>query len=95
MALDKDGNVWSWGDNSFGQLGNGNFDYNYSGAPVRVLKPGDVPLTNIVSIDAGFEHSLAIDRDDNVWVWGRNDEGQLGLGSDYFPESQKYAIQMP
>ena len=94
LALDKDGNVWAWGRNSSGQLGQGNFTA-YSNVPVQVKKSSEEPLTDIVTIDAGYEHSMAIDREDNIWVWGRNDDGQLGLGSDYFPESQKYAIQMP
>jgi alpha-tubulin suppressor-like RCC1 family protein len=92
MARDKNGNVWAWGDNSFGQLGKGDFRYNETEMPVQVKKPGDVPLTDIVTIDAGYEHSLAVDVDDRVWVWGRNQYGQLGLGNQ---DNEEYATLMP
>ncbi|MCM8816517.1 MAG: hypothetical protein NC913_03270 [Candidatus Omnitrophica bacterium] len=74
LALDKDGNVWAWGDNTSGQLGNGtNDDSNY---PVAVIG-----LPEIKSVAAGLNHSLAIDKDGNVWVWGYNGSGQFGNGS--------------
>jgi len=36
-------------------------------------------LTDIVYINAGFDYSLAIDVNGDIWVWGRNQTGQLGL----------------
>ena len=93
MALDKNGNVWAWGNNRYGQLGNGVFSAS-SNVPVQVMKPGDVPLTGIISIDAGFFHSLAVDEEGNVWVWGANDFGQLGLGYITYL-GEKYAKSMP
>ncbi len=66
--------------------------------PVRVQKDADgSPLTEIVYIDAGFEHSLAIDKDGQIWVWGRNEHSELGLGEDedYYHINQAYARKMP
>ena len=62
--------------------------------PVQVMKGVNDPLTDIVYIDAGFWHSTAIDEFGQIWVWGRNEKGQLGLGYVSF-EPQVYAIEMP
>ena len=34
-----------------------------------------------LAVTAGRYHSMAIDTDGKLWVWGRNTEGQLGLGA--------------
>lgn len=89
LALDKDGNVWAWGYNEYGQLGNGGYG---SGAkettPVKVKKKVDgivSDLTNIFYIDAGWLYSTAIDENGKFWVWGINQKGQLGLGDIISP----------
>ena len=92
--LDAGGRVYAWGSDEFGQLGNGDTETENKNAPVKVLKPDDSELTDIVYIDAGYEHSLAIDIDGNIWVWGRNSEAELGLGEDYYPENQPYAKKL-
>jgi alpha-tubulin suppressor-like RCC1 family protein len=72
IALKADKTVWAWGNNSQGQLGNG-------GAPGDSLAPVQVSgLTNIKSIAAGADHSLAVDESGNVFAWGSNSSGQLG-----------------
>jgi len=84
LALDVNGFVWAWGDNTSGQLGD-NSDVDKD-APVQVLSgeqdPGDPNsfLQYIQRISAGRsgEHSLALDVNNFVWAWGRNAEGQLG-----------------
>ena len=97
LALDKEGNVWAWGYNLYGQLGDGT-SYN-RWTPVRVEKIGEGSgyLTDIVYIDAGFNHSMAIDKSGSFgtfWVWGDNSFGKLGLGEGT-PGDQYYAVQMP
>ncbi len=84
LGLKSDGTVWAWGDNSFGQLGNGT--YTGSSSPVQVKDPrnetGATPLTGIVSVSAGEFHSLALKSDGTVWAWGDNTYGQLGHPMD-------------
>ena len=63
--------------------------------PGRVRKDASNFLDNIVYIDAGFEHSTAIDKYGNFWVWGSNEFGQLGLGEQYYPDDQPYAMKVP
>ncbi|SHK21757.1 Alpha-tubulin suppressor [Desulfatibacillum alkenivorans DSM 16219] len=78
LALGVDGTVWAWGDNEFGQLGDCS-DYDRK-APVQVMQSVDKPLDNVVAIAAGRAFSLALTRDGEVWAWGNNDVGQLGMG---------------
>ncbi len=87
LALDSTGNVYAWGDKTFGQLGNGEFTPGFSEAtPVQVCAAGQVKpcnsfITNIKAIAAGGNFSVALDTTGTVWTWGRNDAGQLGDGT--------------
>jgi alpha-tubulin suppressor-like RCC1 family protein len=76
LALDSSGQVWAWGVNSSGQLGNGTT--TASVVPVQV---DDSDLANVVAIAAGLSHNLAIDSAGRAWAWGRNLTGQLGDGT--------------
>ena len=71
LALRSDGTVWAWGDNGYGQLGNGTT--TNSETPVQVVGPGGSGyLTGIVAIAGGLYHSLALRSDGTVWTWGYN-----------------------
>ena len=74
LALKEDGSVWAWGDNTYGQLGNGT--YKRSTYPIQVKG-----LTGIVKIEAGGYHNFARSADGKVYVWGKGDRGQLGSGT--------------
>lgn len=74
LAVKKDGTLWSWGNNSFGQLGLGNRT-NYS-SPKQVGA-----LTNWSSVASITNASYAIKTDGTLWSWGNNANGQLGLGN--------------
>jgi alpha-tubulin suppressor-like RCC1 family protein len=83
VALDSNGNVWCWGYNDQGQLGDGT--RNTTAAitrPVKVIKnTDDQPLSGIKAIAANFMFTLALDEDGYVWGWGVNWNGTLGDGS--------------
>lgn len=70
----SDDTIWAWGNNYYGQLGNG-LDTN-STAPVLVNG-----LSNVSKIQGGYIHTLALVSGGNVWTWGNNRYGQLGDGS--------------
>ena len=77
LAVGSDGNAYAWGNNEFGQLGNGTTVQQNT--PVPVPKPAGAPKDfTYVQADAGGYHSLAIGSDGYVYAWGLNDHGQLG-----------------
>jgi alpha-tubulin suppressor-like RCC1 family protein len=71
LVLRKDRTVMAWGDNSYGQLGDGTTLSQNSPIWIRALE-------NIIAIAAGAVHCLAVDAGGNIWAWGRNDQGQVG-----------------
>ena len=93
LAVDQDGRVWAWGYNGYGQLGNGTT--TNSGVAVKVKNPaGTSDLENIVAVAAGGDGSqgasMALAEDGTIYVWGRNNKGQLGNG-----EVTNYATVLP
>jgi alpha-tubulin suppressor-like RCC1 family protein len=79
LALGDDGKVYAWGYNVFGQLGNNSTVQ--STVPVAV-SAGAIPAgVRIVAISAGIYHSLAVDENGQVYAWGYNAYGQLGINS--------------
>ncbi len=76
VMLKVDGSVWTYGQNEYGQLGIGSSQY--SDVPMKVAFPKNTVITKIAT---GEDHSLALDSEGNVWVWGRNQYYQLGNNS--------------
>ncbi len=75
LALLPDGTAWSWGSNANGKLGIGpTSGSQYVPAPIGAL-------TGITVVSAGDDHALALSGSGNVWSWGANASGQLGLGT--------------
>ena len=76
-AIRTDGTLWMWGSNIDGQLGTG------QATEVLQTQPVQVPLNGaVLAVAAGTGHTVAILEDGSLWVWGRNDQGQLGLDPD-------------
>ena len=67
-----DGDLWAWGRNDYGQLGDGTTTERHS--PVQVL-------TGVEAVAAGYGYSLALKTDGTLWAWGRNGYGELGDGT--------------
>ncbi|KAI5932354.1 E3 ISG15--protein ligase HERC5 isoform X2 [Manis javanica] len=83
LALSKGGELFAWGQNSYGQLGVGRI-FASTPTPEIVEHLSGVPL---VQISAGEAHSMALSMSGNIYSWGRNDFGQLGLGHTKNKES--------
>jgi len=73
------GKVYCWGNNLFGQLGNGSEVHSVDPLPIPGLP--DAPIT---ALSTGGGHACAIAQGD-VWCWGNNQFGQLGIGQSGNP----------
>ena len=73
-------NLWSWGYNNKGQLGQSNVINRSS--PVQIGA-----LTTWSNISVGIFSCLAIKTDGTLWSWGRNDFGQLGQSDRVYRSS--------
>lgn len=72
-ALKTDGTLWTWGDNSWGQLGNG------------TLSDTDTPsqvMDGVVAMDCGTHHMAALQTDGSLWMWGDNRFGGMRASAD-------------
>jgi len=86
-AIDMNGNVWSWGDNDQGQVGNGTVSTSQVLTPVQVTTDSaGNPFTGITAMCAYFsgntsEGWYAVKSDSTLWVWGQTLGGMRGNGT--------------
>ncbi|MCL2188393.1 MAG: hypothetical protein FWC16_07785 [Defluviitaleaceae bacterium] len=72
FIIKDDGNLWGWGSNRHGQLGDGTTEDRNS--PIKIME-------NVIAISAGGSFTMAIRNDGSLWAWGNNNRGQLGDGT--------------
>jgi alpha-tubulin suppressor-like RCC1 family protein len=77
LALAEDGTVWAWGQNAFGELGDG---CEGLACVNRGRAEQIADLTGVVAIASGAVHAIALKSDGTVWAWGGTNAGQLGRG---------------
>lgn len=77
VALKTDGTIWSWGRNEFGGLGLNISSLSFRSSPVQIGAG-----TNWSDVASGPDalHALAIKDTGQLWAWGYNQFGQLGVG---------------
>lgn len=78
LCVTEEGNVFSWGSNRFGQLGDSNVHVS-SGSRSLPRRVDDLKQIPCVAVAAGERHSVALSRKGEVYVWGDNACGQLGI----------------
>ena len=88
LAIREDGAVFGWGNNSYGQLGDGT--KISSTTPVETDLPGGLDMR----IDAGTKQSLAI-YDKSVYAWGGNWEGLLSNGENSHSRTPLKVLDLP
>ncbi|MEO7803836.1 MAG: hypothetical protein ABIS18_05285, partial [Actinomycetota bacterium] len=85
--------IRAFGDNAAGQLGDGTL--TSSSSPVSV-RSAAVLLESAVQVAAGGAHSLVLTENGEVWAWGSNDHGQLGVSPASLPRSTApVQVQIP
>ena len=81
MATKTDGTLWAWGSNGYGQLGLNSITPAFS-SPIQV---GTATNWNLLA--SGTYQSMSTKTDGTLWLWGRNNYGQLGLGDRVYRSS--------
>jgi alpha-tubulin suppressor-like RCC1 family protein len=74
LAIKTDGNLWSWGDNTYGQLGTNN-RIGYLSPTQAVLNANNWKQVSCSNVSAGIK------TDGTLWTWGNNSAGQLGTNN--------------
>ena len=72
-GIKKDGTLWLWGNNRSGKLGTN--DTSSKSSPVQTVLGG----TNWRQGATNYGNSGGIKDDGTLWIWGANDQGQLGI----------------
>lgn len=82
LAVREDGTVWAWGDNGYGQLGNGTTIG--SSVPIQVIGTGGNGHLNGISKLFAFEkNSFAVSGTGEAKSWGNNYNGMTGTSTSY------------
>ncbi|XP_054159354.1 RCC1 and BTB domain-containing protein 2-like isoform X2 [Oppia nitens] len=76
-ALTASGELYTWGHNTYHQLGNGNT--NPSSTPLLVTS--NLMGKRVIDVFCGSYHTLVLTDDGEVYAWGQNNCGQIGSGS--------------
>ena len=82
FAIDKDGHIWGWGLNNFGEIG---VQSNAGEDDAVILKPVKISYLEdhfITDIDGGEHHSLACTDKGELFTWGRVDGFQVGFAPE-------------
>ena len=85
LCADRDGNIYAFGDNSYSQLGFGPVFEEINPFEQPTLHPlfnNSHINTNYLQIACGSHHSGIIDGDNNIFLFGRNTFGQIGIGNN-------------
>jgi len=95
VAVMANGDVYAWGDNEYGQLGNGESGSGEkSPYPVQVKIDSTTDLEDVLAVAAGPEHCLALGGASSVYAWGQNSHDQLGYGTNSL-ESYAGEVDLP
>ena len=83
LFIKTNGTLWSWGNNSHGQLGQNSPTNSHRSSPTQV---GTDTTWSDVS-GSGFKRKIAIKTDGTLWSWGYNNFGTLGQNSRVYLSS--------
>jgi alpha-tubulin suppressor-like RCC1 family protein len=90
LALSTTGQVYAWGSNTFGQLGDGGTSSSVT--PQLVDLPVGVTVT---AVSAGADHGLALTSTGQIYAWGQDDDGQLGNSTSTGSSDEPQLVAAP
>ena len=97
LVLCRSGEVYSWGNNDYGQCGVGS--NGQSGMAIvfspRLVNFENYYRPNILQVDCGGEHSAFVDDTGRLFTCGRGAQGQLGLGSFADEQGPMFVSKIP
>ena len=73
VAIDTQSTVWTWGDNTYGQLGDNTTKAQFA--------PKSLNLNGFARVSAGYSHTAGVKKEGTGWLTGKNLNGQLGDGT--------------
>ena len=82
-SMKQDNSPLCWGNNLWGQIGDGTNIQRESPYPVKISYI-------VISVSSGYEHTCALMSDRSLWCWGSNSEGQLGASSTSYCSGGSY-----
>lgn len=95
-ALTTEGTVYCWGAAFDGRLGDGDPQREPKPLPVQVRAPdGPGPLTDVVEIAVGWQFGCAITTGSELYCWGNNSRGKLGIGEPGGTAPRPVPVQNP
>lgn len=86
MAITTDGDLYAWGSDGFGELGDGDINNNHS-TPTQIL-----PGTKWNAVATGATHTIATTTGGQMFGWGEDTYGELGDGANSSPTRTPRAI---
>ncbi|KAE8630832.1 hypothetical protein XENTR_v10000981 [Xenopus tropicalis] len=89
LALSYQGQLYSWGSGNDGQLGHATVEHS-SRIP-RIIKK--LNQQKIQQVSCGNDHCMALGDDGQLFTWGQNLHGQLGLGNGFLSQSSPQRVK--
>ena len=80
-AVEKDGSCWLWGHGEYGQNASPDAQDFWKPVLLSAMDPLSGSKIKVLTVALGMEHCLMISKNLELFAWGRNHHGQLGLGT--------------
>lgn len=80
-AIKEDGTLWMWGSNQHGQLGDRELGNDSKDGKTPIQTSPIQIMKDIAYVDLGEASASVIKKDNSLWMWGENYNGQFGLGT--------------